>query len=533
MEYTRSSREGPEFERAYQQVLDDFMTVIVFFAIVGVIGIFGNLLILKFYWKDTKQSINIFIIGLAITDLSVSCVAFVGIAESVLNIKLNSRIGCKLFYFFYYWCVGLSITLVSIIAFDRYRRICTPAKTQYAVSAVKKIFACAVLVWLMISLRAFLTVDLVTMKMTMSSGSTGQSNMGDTQYQSTDKPSAVTMTASVHVTTSLSNTLQDHAIISATEVSDSTFVKTVFRTKETLQSSFDTMTSATMSFTSLNSTHDATVVRDCTNATGSSLTDHVDLYVGICAFSKDPDLEGYVVVFHIGDLIYVSLIIIVIVFCYTNVIHTLMVHRKSTDWLRVDKKRRANITEDNAKDEQTQKMVTDKIAARTNCTNETSENAHETSNGITAVECITLEMETDLTSKSVTLSPNQKQEVSERIKSTNDEIKAKGQPMVVLANNPKKNKRRIYIRTSEIQTTIAMCVVSMALLLSFVPYFISAIYFQLLHVPVDGQELSGMVNLMIRFVFLNSSVNCFIYYIFSTAYRKFINKLLCPCCRHQ
>ena len=531
MEYTRSSIEGPEFERAYQQVLDDFMTVIVFFAIVGVIGIFGNLLILKFYWKDTKQSINIFIIGLAITDLSVSCVAFVGIAESVLNIKLNSRIGCKLFYFFYYWCVGLSITLVSIIAFDRYRRICTPAKTQYAVSAVKKIFACAVLVWLMISLRAFLTVDLVTMKMTMSSGSTGQSNMGDTQYQSTDKPSAVTMTASVHVTTSLSNTLQDHAIISATEVSDSTFVKTVFRTKETLQSSFDTMTSATMSFTSLNSTHDATVVRDCTNATGSSLTDHVVLYVGICAFSKDPDLEGYVVVFHIGDLIYVSLIIIVIVFCYSNVIHTLMVHRKSTDWLRVDKKRHtrlAYITEDNGKDEQTGNK-----AATTDRTHATIENAHETSNGQTAVECIKLEMETDLTSKYATLTSTQKPALSERIKSTNGEIKAKCQHIVVQAKNQNKKKRKVDVRTSEIQTTIAMFVVSMALLFSFVPYFISAIYFQLLHVPVDDHELSGMVNLMIRFAFLNSSVNCFIYYIFSTAYRKFINQLVCPCCRHQ
>jgi len=521
MEFTRSPMDGPVFEKAYHQVLDDFMKVTVFFAVVGVLGIFGNLLIITFYRKDTKQPINIFIIGLAITDLSVSCVAFVGIAESVLNIKLNSRIACKIFYFMYYWSVGLSITLVSIIALDRYRMICTPAKTPNTVSNVKKFIVGAILAMMIISFRSFLTVDTVTMKMKLSPGNVGQINTKTTQYQSTDKPSAATMTTSVHVTTRLSY---------PTEVSDSTFVKTVFTTKEILQGGFDNMT--TMSLTSLNSINYDTVTRNGGNANGSSSKGPVLLYVGICAFSKDPDLEGYVVVFHIGDLIYVSLIIIVIVFCYTNVIHTLMVHRKSTDWLRVDKKRRANITEDNAKDQQTQKIVTDKIAASTNCTNETSENAHETSNGITAVECITLEMETDLTSKSVTLSPNQKQEVSERIKSTNDEIKAKGQPMVVLANNPKKNKRRIYIRTSEIQTTIAMCVVSMALLLSFVPYFISAIYFQLLHVPVDGQELSGMVNLMIRFVFLNSSVNCFIYYIFSTAYRKFINKLLCPCCRH-
>ena len=525
MEFTRSPMDGPVFEKAYHQVLDDFMKVTVFFAVVGVLGIFGNLLIITFYRKDTKQPINIFIIGLAITDLSVSCVAFVGIAESVLNIKLNSRIACKIFYFMYYWSVGLSITLVSIIALDRYRMICTPAKTPNTVSNVKKFIVGAILAMMIISFRSFLTVDTVTMKMKLSPGNVGQINTKTTQYQSTDKPSAATMTTSVHVTTRLSY---------PTEVSDSTFVKTVFTTKEILQGGFDNMT--TMSLTSLNSINYDTVTRNGGNANGSSSKGPVLLYVGICAFSKDPDLEGYVVVFHIGDLIYVSLIIIVIVFCYSNVIHTLMVHRKSTDWLRVDKKthtRLAYITEDNGKDEQTGNNATEKKAATTDRTHATIENAHETSNGQTAVECIKLEMETDLTSKYATLTSTQKPALSERIKSTNGEIKAKCQHIVVQAKNQNKKKRKVDVRTSEIQTTIAMFVVSMALLLSFVPYFISAIYFQLLHVPVDDHELSGMVNLMIRFAFLNSSVNCFIYYICSTAYRKFINQLVCPCCRHQ
>ena len=106
---------------------------------------------LGMFWLSSSKTLNnqltLFIIGLAITDLFLSCIAFVGVAESVLNIKLHLRIlllrllVCRSVYF-----------LVSIIAFDRCAR---RLKRKNTVSSVKQISVVALLTMMMISMRSF------------------------------------------------------------------------------------------------------------------------------------------------------------------------------------------------------------------------------------------------------------------------------------------------------------------------------------------------------------------------------------------
>ena len=220
------------------------------------------------------------------------------------------------------------MSLVSIIAFDRYRRICTPAKTQYAVSIVKKVIVGAVLVWMMISLRAFLTVDLVTKKITLSVASARQSDIERTTYSG--MPLVV---STVHVKTSLIYTLRGQ-VDNSNDVSESTLRNNLYTTKKTMPC-LETTNSATVSLILSNSITSDTIPSNSIKDIDSRFTDHVVVYVGICGFSRDTDFEGYVTGFHIFDLVYVMLIIIVIVFCYSKVIHALTVHRRSTNWLRV------------------------------------------------------------------------------------------------------------------------------------------------------------------------------------------------------
>ena len=279
----------------------------------------------------------------------------------------------------YYWGVGLSMSLVSIIAFDRYRRICTPAKTQYAVSIVKKVIVGAVLVWMMISLRAFLTVDLVTKKITLSVASARQSDIERTTYSG--MPLVV---STVHVKTSLIYTLRGQ-VDNSNDVSESTLSNNLYTTKKTMPC-LETTNSATVSLILSNSITGDTIPSNSIKDIDSRFTDHVVVYVGICGFSRDTDCEGYVTGFHIFDLVYVMLIIIVIVFCYSKVIHALTVHRRSTNWLRVKSskpKRQVNRTKHYEKYHQTGNSDIDKKAAERN---ETMGSGHRTSNGQMDIE---------------------------------------------------------------------------------------------------------------------------------------------------
>lgn len=147
------ARESSEFERAYRQVLENFIPVVVYFTMIGITGVVGNLVTITFYWKDTRKAVNTFILGLAITDFCVSIVSFIGIAETVVNIKLESNFVCKTSFFLGYWFICLSISLILVIAIDRYRQICNPHREK--TTKAKKVIAVTATVSMIASAHTF------------------------------------------------------------------------------------------------------------------------------------------------------------------------------------------------------------------------------------------------------------------------------------------------------------------------------------------------------------------------------------------
>ena len=95
-----------------------------------IIGIPGNILILAVFGsKRNKISAHIFIIGLAIADLT-EClsrpfVLFVFLPQNAYY-RNNIVVICKLEYFFPFLSIFVSVLLTTAIAFDRYFAICKP-----------------------------------------------------------------------------------------------------------------------------------------------------------------------------------------------------------------------------------------------------------------------------------------------------------------------------------------------------------------------------------------------------------------------
>lgn len=61
MATTDSPYNSDYYELAYTHITRDYIKVCVFSSVIGVIGIFGNLLSVSFYLKQTKTTTNVLI----------------------------------------------------------------------------------------------------------------------------------------------------------------------------------------------------------------------------------------------------------------------------------------------------------------------------------------------------------------------------------------------------------------------------------------------------------------------------------------
>lgn len=462
-----------QFDRAFKKVSGDFVKVLIFFLVIGILGVLGNLPSIHFYRKQPKKTINSYILALAVTDFWVSITAFVGVAETVINIKLESRLVCKSLWFLYYWCVGLSIGLVSVIAIDRFRGICLPQKPQVTVSQAKKIIAGTVISMMIMSLRAYLTVDLVKTQVVLNETSENFNEVPQTKVDGIGKVSP-----NLNGGVELNWLTTENALDIQNDAGDFDYFNVTVTKKQPTTVTSVLPTTATPP----QQTNPRILV---SNSTSSNIE------VQICAFSKEPSLRSYVVAFHISDVVIVSMVIVINVFCYTNVIRTLVLHRKDTAWIHKKNKATRYL-------ERTQELT--QIISK------------------------------DISSISKELTNNKDYAESKELKNGNKQNFSKQRTQHNLTVKSTSNK--VNVRSSEVQTTIAMSIVSLALLISFVPYFISTIYIQFL--STEDNALDTYSILLVRSPFINSVVNCFIYYIFSTPYRKFINELVCaPCVKKQ
>lgn len=555
MDISKVSHGTEESELAYSQVLKEFSKTIIFLAVIAPFGIVGNVATICFYSKDGQKPINFFINALAVTDLAVSSMAFVAIAETALNIKLHSNIVCKSLWFLYYFFIGSSITLASVIAVERYRRVCKPTSRQITLRDAKLITAVSVLCMMLLSFRAYLTVDVVASQLELESfpgraSADSGSLFAETSGNPRRDPAKRQFERPAQFVPDRDDNDTEESVENITQVSR-------------------TPSCFTDSPVELGMIASTPVIDVPSNL--SNLSSKVIL-VSICSFTRDSNLSQYVMLFHICDVGIVLVVILNFLFCYASVIRTLVVHIQSTGWLHQKEsnaRKKVNVKRDvpgaskSKEDSTTEKRLSQVrrytvqseeppvLTSFSVVKNELLElcvtGLNDTSgNGGTGSACRVSKLSTPTEGKemnacdqlSESLSSNSKPEIScdnpsysktaGPVMLKNSKcvvVQPKATPMAQMSTGTYKNESsQVNMKRSERQMTIAMLVVSVGLLISFVPYFISTISIQFL--STEDNSLNGTANLMIRCVFINSIINCFIYYVFSTPYRKYINDIL-------
>ena len=154
---------------AQNEIFHRLLPVIVCMAVVGVVGIFGNILTIAFYaFKSKRSTSTLQIACLASVDLIVCIMILPNIIEMVVNVKYTQPVFCKLTHFFGLWAIATSCFILWIIAIDRYRKICRPFAKQITVKTTK--FAITILVFssLLLSARNFVNFSTVEVNITLS-----------------------------------------------------------------------------------------------------------------------------------------------------------------------------------------------------------------------------------------------------------------------------------------------------------------------------------------------------------------------------
>ncbi|KAL3890842.1 hypothetical protein ACJMK2_003117 [Sinanodonta woodiana] len=134
--------------------------VIIYMSIIMVVGAVGNALVLY---------VNMFVIKLrqsthryCITFLSLVDFAFCVIGKPFSLFVLThpytftNTLACKTLRSFCFFSACLSIFVLFVIAFDRYRRICRPYGNQFSVRSIQSIFGLIVVICFILSMPSFI-----------------------------------------------------------------------------------------------------------------------------------------------------------------------------------------------------------------------------------------------------------------------------------------------------------------------------------------------------------------------------------------
>ncbi|XP_060551203.1 putative neuropeptide Y receptor type 6 [Ruditapes philippinarum] len=144
------------------------LPVIVCMAVVGAVGIIGNILTIVFYASKSKRSTSTLqITCLAVVDLIVCIMIVPNIIEMVVNVKYNQDVFCKLTHVFGLWAIATSCFILWIIAIDRYRKICKPFAKQITVKTTKFAITVIVIGSFLLSVRNFVNFSTVEVNVTL------------------------------------------------------------------------------------------------------------------------------------------------------------------------------------------------------------------------------------------------------------------------------------------------------------------------------------------------------------------------------
>ncbi|XP_053404182.1 5-hydroxytryptamine receptor 1A-beta-like [Mercenaria mercenaria] len=157
----------------YQTQHDIFMRllpVIVCGAILGAVGIIGNIFAMIFYTTKSKGTTTVnLIISLSVVDFIVCLLVIPNLVEVILNVGNTQRFLCKATHFLSLWTVASSCILLWVISIDRHRRICKPFAKQIKIHAVKYIVASIVIFSFALAIRNLIIYDTVAIEISTSS----------------------------------------------------------------------------------------------------------------------------------------------------------------------------------------------------------------------------------------------------------------------------------------------------------------------------------------------------------------------------
>ncbi|KAL3890825.1 hypothetical protein ACJMK2_003100 [Sinanodonta woodiana] len=169
------------------------LPVIIFISITMVVGIVGNALVLYVHVFTFKLEIathRYFITFLAMADIT-----FCLICEPCIIVVLThpytfrNGLACKFLRAFSYFNILVSILVLSIIALDRYRRICRPYENQFSKRRIKLIFGIIMLISFIFSTPCFILYGRNTVQ-TGVANITGFQCFPDDTYKDTLFPNA-------------------------------------------------------------------------------------------------------------------------------------------------------------------------------------------------------------------------------------------------------------------------------------------------------------------------------------------------------
>ncbi|XP_045214271.2 chemerin-like receptor 1 [Mercenaria mercenaria] len=145
-----------------REVSSRLLPVIVCMAVVGVVGILGNIFAFIFYtFKVKRTPCTVQIACLSAIDFLVCVMIIPNIVEMAVNVKYDVPFLCKLTHFLGLWTIGSSCFILWLIALDRHRKICKPFAKQMTVrSTVRAIVGLLVLVFFL-SVRNFAIFDCI------------------------------------------------------------------------------------------------------------------------------------------------------------------------------------------------------------------------------------------------------------------------------------------------------------------------------------------------------------------------------------
>lgn len=131
-----------------------YSSLIIFLVVVMIVGIIGNILVLIIYkTKFKRTSARVYILSLALTDLSV-CV--IGLPYHILDLTLiltyKYTYVCKTLSFLIGICTLSSVFILLVVGLDRYLKVCRPLKKQIIDFGDRKACLIAVIVGFVISI---------------------------------------------------------------------------------------------------------------------------------------------------------------------------------------------------------------------------------------------------------------------------------------------------------------------------------------------------------------------------------------------